>query len=562
MKVMKKALAVLLALALMLALLSGCGDGAPAGDGGDSSSGAASGGEDGAAAQDGAEDGSQSAGNGEVTWSWGNFRGLYGDAEVTFNEDGGRDTVLMKYPNGALYRKIQYNYGADVGAGDVIISGKEVYPAEKITYNAAGSELYSYYYSWALCELEAQHWGAGAASDITPIMEAGEALDAGETPELPEERYFSSYESGYNYEKEESSGSTEYQEMSHLMVKGNSYQATYEYGGGYWLTKRVDGDPAKTWFYAADGRLDEDLTLTWHYKDGKPLDVQEGQYASHTYIAEVSDDGLTVTYTRDESHSNEDDSGNKKDLTQVYTLVVSKGEDGKPAMYKHTSYKEYLNSDEPKDDEYSITYQYGENGALSGAVYQTPDTTYTITCNSDGLLATEDNLKKSLGSGDIGAKAYTYYASGALESVAYYGDFTTEDPAEIDHIDKFNENGGLSMVTNYENGIVNYELTYYEDGKPSGATYYTDEGNVYEKYTRDEKGMYTSYEYYNSDGKLIRSGEMTGENEFTVYYRDGESKQIRQKYISHEDEYELVSYNDDGTENYRNTHSYDKIIAP
>lgn len=24
----------------------------------------------------------------EITWSWGTLRGLYGDAEITFNEDG------------------------------------------------------------------------------------------------------------------------------------------------------------------------------------------------------------------------------------------------------------------------------------------------------------------------------------------------------------------------------------------------------------------------------------------------------------------------------------------
>ena len=67
------------------------------------------------------------------------------------------------------------------------------------------------------------------------------------------------------------------------MVGGQNYQATYEYGGGYWLTKRVGGSPAKTWFYAADGRLDEDLTITWHYDDDKPVDMQKGQYSMYTY---------------------------------------------------------------------------------------------------------------------------------------------------------------------------------------------------------------------------------------------------------------------------------------
>ena len=46
---------------------------------------------------------------------------LYGDAEVTFNEDGGRETVLMKYPNGKVYRQLEYDYN-NYYSGDVNLS--------------------------------------------------------------------------------------------------------------------------------------------------------------------------------------------------------------------------------------------------------------------------------------------------------------------------------------------------------------------------------------------------------------------------------------------------------
>lgn len=446
---MKKVLAVLLAAVLTLALLPGCGDASPAGKDSSASSEAASGAGESSAAEGepAAEEDSQPAGEGQVTWSWGNFRGLYGDAEVTFNQDGGRDTVLMKYPNGALYMRLQYNYEQEVGGGNIIMSGKAVYPIEKSTFDSVGNQLYNYVYSWSPCEMKPEYWGACAASDITPILEAAEAFDAGETPEVPEQRFFSSSEWGYDCEKEESTGSTEYQELSHLMVSGQGYQPTYTYGRGYWLTKRVDGNPAKTWFYAPDGRLDEELTLTWHYDNGKPLDVQMGQYQMDTYKAETSDDGRTVTYVLDESHTNEDDDGNEKDLTQVYTLTLSRDGDGNPALYKYSSYKEFMNTDEPEDEEHSITWQH-ENGVLSGAVFQTPQYTFTITCNDKGMLETVDNLEISLGAGhNIGAKAYTYYDSGALKSVTCYEDFTAGDPEKIDHIENYDENGARVELT-------------------------------------------------------------------------------------------------------------------
>lgn len=546
---MKKAIAILLAAALTLVLLPGCENSSSSGKDNSGSNGKDS-----------------SGSKGEVTWSWGNFRGLYGDAEVTFNEDGGRDTVLLKYSNGALYRQIQYNYEIYAGSmdettGGVVLSGKAVYPTEKITLDAAGIPLYSYQYSWSPCDNQPNQWGARIASDITPILEAGEAYAAGETPEVPEERYFSSAEWGYDYEKKESSGSTQYQELSHLMVSGQSYQATYTSGGGYWLTKRVDGDPVKTWFYAADGRLDEDLTITWHYDNGKPVDMQKGQYSMYTYGADISDDGRTVTYVLDESHSNQGDDGNEKHLTQVYTLTLSRQDDGKPAVYKYSYYKEFLNTDDPADEEYTITYQY-DNGVLFGAVYQTPDRTYTITCNDRGMLETVDYLKGSIGSGDIGAKAYTYYDSGALESVTYYNDFTTEDPECIDHIDRFSESGGLSGRARYDYGTLKAEFTYFEDGRESGRTLYTSGGKISETYSLDENGAYSFYERYNGEGVLVISGEMTAENEFTVYYHDGDTKRIEETYIYHEDGYDLVRYNADGSAGSSTSHSYDKIVSP
>ena len=71
--------------------------------------------------------GSAPQGKGEITWSWGTFRGLYGDAEVTFNEDGGRDKILLKYPNGNPYRQIEYYYdfnGAVIGGRTGVPGGE------------------------------------------------------------------------------------------------------------------------------------------------------------------------------------------------------------------------------------------------------------------------------------------------------------------------------------------------------------------------------------------------------------------------------------------------------
>lgn len=568
---MKKVIAFLLTAALVLVLLAGCGNSSSSGKDSSVSGGAAepaaAGDGDGAAAEGepAAEGGSQSAGKGEVTWSWGNFRGLYGDAEVTFNEDGGRDTVLLKYSNGALYRQIQYKYEAYVGGmdkpvGAVVLSGKAVYPMEKITLDAAGNQLYTYQYSWSPCEGQPSNWGAGVASDITPILEAGEGYAAGETPEVPEERYFSSAEWGYDYENEESSGSTQYQDLSHLMVGGQSYQPTYSSGGGYWLTKRVGGDPAKTWFYAADGRLDEDLTITWHYEKGKPVDMQKGQYSMYTYGADISDDGRTVTYVLDESHTNQDDDGNDKHLTQIYTLTLSRQDDGKPSVYRYSYYKEFMNTDDPADEEYSITYQY-DNGVLSGAVYQTPQDTYTITCNDKGMLETVDYLKRGLGSGDIGAKAYTYYDSGALESVTYYHDFTAGDPECIDHIERFHESGGLSGKVRYDHGTLKDEFTYFEDGREAGRTVYASDGTISTKYTRAENGVYNFYESYNSEGVLYESGEQTADNEFTIYYRDGDSKRPTVAYVCHEEGYDRVYYNNDGSVGSQKSFGYDELAS-
>lgn len=532
---MRKNTSILLSVVLMLSLLSGCGDPASTRSGD-----------------------SASAGKGDITWSWGNFRGLYGDAEVTFNEDGGRDTVLLKYSNGVLYRQIQYNYEMYAGdmdetTGGVVLSGKAVYPAEKITLDTVGNQLYNYQYIWSPCDEKPNHWGAGVASDITPILEAGEGYAAGETPEVPEERYYSSYELGYDYEKEDSSGRISYQEMSHLLLEG-TYQATYTYGGGYWLTKRVDGNPSKTWFYAADGRLDEDLTITWNYEKNKPVSLQLGKYNTDTYLAEISDDGRTVTYILDASHTNQDNDGNKKDLTQVNTLTFSRQDDGKPAMYKYSYYKEFLNTDVPEDKEYSITYQY-DNGVLSGAVYQTPEQVYTITCNDMGMLETVDYLKSTLGAGDIGAKAYTYFDSGALESVTYYHDFTAGDPERVDHIERFYENGGLCRYERYDQGTLNLEVSYHENGVRAGSTTYYD-GKIGTTYTTNENGVYTSYtEYYN--GILYKSGKMTGENEFTLYYDYQGTMYIDRIYTYGEDGYEMTRYNSDGSVYSTSTYEYD-----
>lgn len=404
-----------------------------------------------------------SGGKGEVTWSWGTFRGLYGDAEVTFNEDGGRETVLMKYPNGSLYRQIEYAYDFN-GA---YIGGKQVYPTEKITKDAGGNELFTYWYNWAICEESVDHWGAGCASDVTPILEAAEQIAAGKVPETEENRFYTSYEYGYNMETEEGTGSVSYQELGHNMVSGQSMMDVYYYGSGYWLTQRVDGNPAKTWFYAPDGRLDEDLTIIWNYEKGKPVSLQLGQYETYTYMAEVSDAGRTVTYTLDSSHTAETDEGESKDLEQIYTFTLSWQEDGSPAEFCYRSSVDYLNTEAPEVTEYKITYHH-ENGVLTGAEYNTAEDgkqsrQYTITCNAQGMLETEDHLLLSVGGGDIGAKAYTYHENGMPESKSNYNDFTTEDASKILSVKHYDENGVLTGETFYEDGEVEREVSYTEE---------------------------------------------------------------------------------------------------
>ncbi|MGN0987048.1 MAG: hypothetical protein ACI4OO_04325 [Otoolea sp.] len=553
---MKRKAAILLTAAVTLSLLSACG-------GSGTSAGSGSGGAGGAA-------GSSKSGKGEITWTWGTLRGLYGDAEVTFNEDGGRETVLMKYPNGKVYRQMEYDYNnyysGDVNSagGEEYISGKKVYPVSKLTKDAGGNALYSYGYEWAECSNPISQWGAGVASDITPILAAGEQQDAGKTPEEPEERYYPVYEYGYDYEAGDSTGSVSYQELSHHILSGQ-YESVYRYGQGYWLTERVDGNPAKTWFYAPDGRLDEDITITWNYEKDKPVSLQLGQYSMDTYTAEVSDDGRTITYTLDESHTAEGEAkdGQKaegKELEQIYAFTLTYQEDGLPAEFQYSYNKEFMNTDSPETREYTITYHY-ENGVLSGAEYHVAesdkgDHLYTITCNEEGMLETEDYLVPSIGKGDIGAKAYTYYDNGFVETVTCYGDFTTEDPESIDYVKSYSEDGWLCGKTNYKNGKVTREYSYFENGEDAGQTSYND-GIPEKTYIRNENGVYTSYEEYGSGGFICRSGEMTGENEFTMYYCDADgNKYVDAVYIYGENEFEKKVYEEDGSISYTNTFPY------
>lgn len=338
----------------------------------------------------------------EVSWSWGTLRGLYGDAEVTFNEDGGRETIVMKYPNGQTYRTIEYSYGEEMILDGVpqegYLSDKKVYPSEKITSDENGTPIYRYNYDWMLCQEPLENWGAGIASDVTPISEAKKFINEGNDTELSKlreipERYFTSYEYGWDIATEESTGNISYQELSHLVLSGN-YMDIYNYGKGYWLTMKENGNPVKTWFYAPDGRLDEDLTLTWTYENGKPISLQKGPYMMHTYTANVSEDGRTFTYTLDESHESEGDDGQQKHLEQIYQYTFSYTEDGKPSSFQYASTKEYLNEEEPVKKSYTVTYSY-ENGVQSGAEYrieksdQTPEV-YVISCNDQGILESEE----------------------------------------------------------------------------------------------------------------------------------------------------------------------------
>ena len=473
MNIQKKIYAILLAGSLAVSL-TGCG-----GSGTDSG-----------LSTDSAPSANENSGEGEVSWTWGTFRGLYGDAEVTFNEDGGRENIVLKYPNGKVWRQIEYNYESYRGNADAVsaeeknyLSDRQVYPTTKTTKDAGGNTLYTWNYDWYPCENNVSLWGAGIASDITPILEAG----SGETAESSEERYYSGYEWGYDYENEESSGSVNYQELSHLIV-GGQYQSAYLYGEGYWLTRRVDGNPAKTWFYSSDGRLDEDLTITWTYEKNKPVSLQLGQYSMDTYLADASDDERTITYTLDESHTNEGEEGEEsKDLTQVYAFTLNWNEDGTPSEFRYDSTKEYMNTNEPSVNQYRITYHYSDS-VLSGAEYYVNDVnhsenTYTITCGKEGMLETEDHLRSSIGSGDIGAKAYTYYDSGLVESITGYGDFTTADSSLIEYVKTYSEEGWLSKEAYYRNGKPYAEHFYLENGEESGYTAYDENGNITESET-------------------------------------------------------------------------------
>lgn len=555
---MGKKSAIFLTAILTVALLSACG----ASDG------------SGTSGSTGSAGGSVSAGSGkeEITWTWGTFRGLYGDAEVTFNEDGGRESILLKYPNGRVYRQIEYSYNnnfsgnADIAVEESFLSGKKVYPISKVTKDAGGNLLYSYGYEWSPCEMKINYWGAGIASDITPILEASGALEAGKTPEEPEERYYSSYEYGYDYESGESCGYVNYQELSHLTL-GGQYQLTYKRGNGYWLTERVNGNPAKTWFYSVDGRLDENITITWNYEKNQPVSLQLGQYGMDTYLAEVSDDGLTVTYTLDESHSAEGttaegEKAETKDLEQVYAFALTRQEDGNPAMFRYGSSKEYLNTDSAQTEEYTITYHY-ENGVLSGAEYEIKENgsdsvPYAITCNEEGMLETEDHLKSGIGKGDIGAKAYTYHDNGMVASITGYGYFTTEDPEQISYVHYYSEEGRFCGEAFYRKGMPYVEYTYFENGEKSGMTSY-DDGRVDSSCTYNEKGVYASYVAYNDDGSVRRKGEMTGENEFTMYEykQDADNTEyVSAVYVYGEESFEGTSYNEDGSVRTTSTYQY------
>ncbi|MDY4669898.1 MAG: hypothetical protein SO415_07890 [Oliverpabstia sp.] len=398
---MKKKIITLLATITSLFLLTGCGGSEIAEKAKPSKSGESSSSEK-TENKEKSEESPEEPEKVEITWSWGTLRGLYGDAEITFNEDGGRETIVMKYPNGQTYRTIEYDYGEAMILDGVpqegYLSDKKVYPSVKTTNDENGTPIYQYNYDWMLCQKSLEQWGAGIASDVTPILEAGEFIDEGNDKELAKlreipERYFTSYEYGWDMTEDESTGNISYQELSHLTLDGN-YMDIYNHGKGYWITKKENGNPAKTWFYAPDGRLDEELTLTWTYENGKPISLQKGQYSIYTYTAKVSDDGRTTTYTLDESHEAEGADGQQKYLEQVYQYTLSYTEDGKPASFQYASTKDYLNTEEPEKKSYTITYSY-ENGVQSGAEYrieksdQIPEV-YTITCNEQGIPESEE----------------------------------------------------------------------------------------------------------------------------------------------------------------------------
>lgn len=327
---------------------------------------------------------------GETTWTWGTQRGLYGYAEVSFNEDGGRDRVVMYYDNGKVYRQLEYTYGdlVQYGNADAVENQPEVpdvYPTTVTTMDAAGNQLYVERYDWAACEGAISVWGAGSASDITPIMEVGDLLNAGEQVDSAayEPRFYSRQE--LTLEDGHLVSSRNYQEMSHLSLTGDYKSITNGHGGTYWLTQRVGGDPVRTWFYTEDGMLHEDWTITWNYRKGQPVSLRLGQY--DTYTAEVSDDGLTTTYTLNESHE-----GETKYLTQIYQISVSYREDGKPTELRYYESKDYENTDEPEIKEYRTNYEY-DGDVLSGGTYYVKNTgeeTFHLTCNSDGMLETMD----------------------------------------------------------------------------------------------------------------------------------------------------------------------------
>lgn len=554
---MKKKTAVLFAALTAMSLLAGCGSSESAGT------------NDAATSDAGSQ--SEKAEKGEISWSWGTLRGLYGDAEVTFNEDGGRETIVMNYPNGQPYRTIEYSYGdamiLDGVPQESYLSDKKVYPITKTTKDESGKPIYRYEYDWTLCQDSPEHWGAGIASDVTPILEAGELKASGNSKELASlaeipERYFTSYEYGQDLEAEESTGNISYQELSHTTL-GGSYMDIYHYARGYWLTMREGGKPVKTWFYAPDGRLDEDLTLTWTYQKGKPVSLQMGRYSMDVYTAEASEDGLTVTYTLDESHDSEGSDGQKKHLAQIYRFTLTYTEDQKPALFQYASSKEYLNEEKPQEKSYTITYRY-ENDVLSGAEYRIEQTDrnpelYTITCNAQGMLQDEERLNLTFDDHDIGSKSYAYYDSGKLKSITAYGDSTPGDPKRIRYERQYDESGFMSSQLSYDSGEPDLEVTYGADGNKTGATIYQN-GQKDITYTVNEKGVYTFYEAYRDDGSVHSSGEMTGEQEFTRYGYNSDdpnhAKYLRAVYTYGENGYTETIYKEDGTVDWTKEREY------
>lgn len=264
---------------------------------------------------------------------------------------------------------------------------------------------------------------------------------------------------------------------------------------------------------------------------------------------------------------------------QIYTYTLEYTSDGKPSCYSYHFYKEYENTDEPSDDTDSLTFTY-EKDSLAKVVCVQETNDYsdrTFLYDADGNLISEDHMRGSIGSGDIGARSYEYYDNGILAKMNLYHDFTEEDSSKIQESWCYDETGRLSAKEDRDGDIVKNRDYYSETGNvikhesfgedDNGNTYleasksfdelgnttemirYWENGNIYTKEIFNEHDMHTYQYCANVYGVCSYEGSMTGDNEYTEIWYDKDGN-IEEKYVYTygEDSYSYVKYDGSGAE--------------